>query len=163
MPPFTLYPSTIHRILFLGSCAVTIERQNIWYLRTQDMAITRPLDLWFPCIRIARHIESALRWQNNSLTMLCQLQMIRYRWDRFCPCDNRHIFAVNRVIGGFAVLFGVWVLWDCLCGVMVRVPDCWPRGPGFDSRRYQILCVAVGLERGPLNLVRINEELLDKK
>jgi hypothetical protein len=37
------------------------------------------------------------------------------------------------------------------------------RGPGFDSRRYQILCVAVGLERGPLSLVRINEELLEKK
>jgi hypothetical protein len=26
-----------------------------------------------------------------------------------------------------------------------------PRGPGFDSRRYQIFRVAVGLERGPLS------------
>jgi hypothetical protein len=35
------------------------------------------------------------------------------------------------------------------------------RGPAFDSRRYQIFCVAVGLERGPL--MRINEELLESK
>jgi hypothetical protein len=38
-----------------------------------------------------------------------------------------------------------------------RVPGCKPRDPEFDSRRYQIFCVAVGLERGPLSLVRINE------
>jgi hypothetical protein len=31
------------------------------------------------------------------------------------------------------------------------------------SRRYQIFRVAVGLERGPLSLVRINEELLERK
>jgi hypothetical protein len=33
---------------------------------------------------------------------------------------------------------------DRLCGVVVR-------GPGFDSRRYQIFWVALGLERGPLS------------
>jgi hypothetical protein len=37
------------------------------------------------------------------------------------------------------------------------------RGPGFDSRHYQIFCVAVGLERGSLSIVRINEELLERK
>jgi hypothetical protein len=31
---------------------------------------------------------------------------------------------------------------------------------GFDSRRYQIFWEVVGLERGPYNLVRIIEELL---
>ena len=30
------------------------------------------------------------------------------------------------------------------------------RGPGFDPRRYQIFWVVVGLERGPLSLVRSN-------
>jgi hypothetical protein len=34
---------------------------------------------------------------------------------------------------------------------------------GFDSRRHQIFLVAVGLERGPLSPVRINEELLERK
>jgi hypothetical protein len=36
-------------------------------------------------------------------------------------------------------------------------------GPGFDSRRYHIFYVAVGLKRGPLSLVRINEEILERK
>jgi hypothetical protein len=36
-------------------------------------------------------------------------------------------------------------------------------GTGFDSRRYQMFCIAVGLERGPLSLVRINEKLFEKK
>jgi hypothetical protein len=31
------------------------------------------------------------------------------------------------------------------------VIGCWPRGPGFDSRRCQIFWVAVGLEQGPLS------------
>jgi hypothetical protein len=38
-----------------------------------------------------------------------------------------------------------------LCGLLVRVPGCRPRGLGFDSRYCQIFWVAVGLERGPLN------------
>jgi hypothetical protein len=37
------------------------------------------------------------------------------------------------------------------------------RGHGFDSRRYQIFSEVVGLERGPLSLVRITEELLEWK
>jgi hypothetical protein len=50
-----------------------------------------------------------------------------------------------------------------LCGLVVRVLSCSPRGPGFDSRPYQIYCASVGLERGPLSLVRINQELLGRK
>jgi hypothetical protein len=33
------------------------------------------------------------------------------------------------------------------------------RGPGFDSRRYQMFWGVMGLERGPLSLMRIIEEL----
>jgi hypothetical protein len=46
---------------------------------------------------------------------------------------------------------------------MGRVPGCIHRGTGFDSWRYQIFCIAVGLEQGPLSLVRINEEILERK
>jgi hypothetical protein len=49
---------------------------------------------------------------------------------------------------------------DRLYGLVVRVPG---YSPGFDSRRYQIFWEVVGLERGPLSLVRIIEELLEWK
>ena len=49
----------------------------------------------------------------------------------------------------------------CGCGLVVRVSDYRYRGLGFDSRRYQIFRVVVGLERGPLSLVRSIEELLE--
>jgi hypothetical protein len=52
---------------------------------------------------------------------------------------------------------------DRLCGLVVRVPGYRSRGPGFDFRRYQIFWEIVGLERGTLSLVRIIEELLERK
>jgi hypothetical protein len=36
-----------------------------------------------------------------------------------------------------------------------------PRGPGFDSQPYQIFREIGGLERCPLSLMRIIEELLE--
>jgi hypothetical protein len=54
-------------------------------------------------------------------------------------------------------------LHDRLCGLVVRFPGLKHRGPGFDSQRYKIFCIAVGLQWGPLNIVRINEELLERK
>jgi hypothetical protein len=44
--------------------------------------------------------------------------------------------------------------------LVVRVPGYGSRGPGFESRCYQIFWEVVGLERGPLSLVSTTEELL---
>jgi hypothetical protein len=52
---------------------------------------------------------------------------------------------------------------DCLCGLVVRVPGCRSIGPRFNSWCCQIFWVAVGLEWGPLSLLRINEVLLEGK
>jgi hypothetical protein len=57
-------------------------------------------------------------------------------------------------VGGCEPYFG-------LCGLVVRVSGHRFRGPGFDSRRYQIFSEVVVLERGPLSLVRTIEELLE--
>jgi hypothetical protein len=43
--------------------------------------------------------------------------------------------------------------------VLVRVPGYRSRGPGFDSGCYEIFWEVVGLERDPLSLVRITEDL----
>jgi hypothetical protein len=50
---------------------------------------------------------------------------------------------------------------DRLYGLVVRVSGYRFRGLGFGPRRYQIFWVVVGLERGPLSLVRSTEELLE--
>jgi hypothetical protein len=46
---------------------------------------------------------------------------------------------------------------------VVRVSGSRSRGPGFDSRPYQIFWEVGGLEWGPLSLVRTIEELLEWK
>jgi hypothetical protein len=50
-----------------------------------------------------------------------------------------------------------------VCGLVVRVPGYRSRGLGLDSWSYQNFCEIVGMEQGPLNLVRITEELLESK
>jgi len=52
---------------------------------------------------------------------------------------------------------------DRLYGLVVGVSGYRYSGPGFDPRRYQIFWAVVGLERGPLSLVRSIEELLEWK
>jgi hypothetical protein len=46
--------------------------------------------------------------------------------------------------------------------ILVRIRGYRSRGPGFDSRRFQIFWEAAGLERGPLGLVWTTEELLGR-
>jgi hypothetical protein len=48
-------------------------------------------------------------------------------------------------------------IYNSLCGLVVRVPGYRFRGPGIDFRHYQIFWEVVGLEQGPLSLVRIIE------
>jgi hypothetical protein len=52
---------------------------------------------------------------------------------------------------------------DRLCGLVVRFPGCRATISGFDSPRYHIFWVAVDLERSPLRLVGIIEELLERE
>jgi hypothetical protein len=54
-------------------------------------------------------------------------------------------------------------LYDRFCGLVVRVPGYRSRYPRFDPRGYQIFLEVVGLERGPLSLVSIIEEVLEWK
>jgi hypothetical protein len=51
----------------------------------------------------------------------------------------------------------VYSITDRLCGLVVRVPGYKSRGPGFDSRSYQIFREVGGMEGGPLSLVRTIE------
>jgi hypothetical protein len=52
------------------------------------------------------------------------------------------------------------MLRDHLCALVVRVLCYRFRDLGFDSRRYQNFWQVISLERGPLRLMSVNEELL---
>jgi hypothetical protein len=54
-----------------------------------------------------------------------------------------------------------YILFNRLCGLVVRVPGYRSGGPGFHSRALQEKKV-VGLERGPLSLVSTTEEFLEE-
>jgi hypothetical protein len=56
-----------------------------------------------------------------------------------------------------------WMKTDRLCDLVPRIPGYRFRDPGFDSWRNQILWEILGLERGPLSLVRIIKEVLEWK
>jgi hypothetical protein len=57
-------------------------------------------------------------------------------------------------------LYPRWMCGDCLCGLVVRVPNYIFRGSSFDSRYYQIFREVVCLKHGALTLMRIIEHLL---
>jgi hypothetical protein len=75
---------------------------------------------------------------------------------------NIWIFRIHFCWCPHILLCTVFLL-DRLRGLAVRVPGYRSRGPGFDSWLHQIFWEVMGLERGPLNLVRITEELLEQK
>jgi hypothetical protein len=84
---------------------------------------------------------------------------------KLCNWDNKYIpkpFSAEKYYYYYIALYYI-ILYERLCGLVVRVPGYRSRSPGFDSRRNQIFCEVVDVERGPLNLVRINEELLEWK
>jgi hypothetical protein len=76
--------------------------------------------------------------------------------------NKTHTWVRSKSLGRWYINTSIMFL-DRLCGLVVRVPGYRSRGPGFDSRRYQIFWETVGLEQGPLSLVRIIEELLEWK
>jgi hypothetical protein len=50
---------------------------------------------------------------------------------------------------------------DLLCDLSVRFPGYRSRGPGLDSQHCRIFLLVVGLEWGPLSLVRIIKQILE--
>jgi hypothetical protein len=73
---------------------------------------------------------------------------------------------------GYVLCFLWGSNWIYICYVEESRPPLWSSGQsswlqiqmsGFDSRCYQILWEAVGLERGPLSLVSTTEELIGRK
>jgi hypothetical protein len=86
--------------------------------------------------------------------------------------DNKTDWPTDRLSKhNFDLLFHFMSILFLIMPVVLR-PPLWSSGQsswlqiqrsGFDSWRYQIFWEVVGLETGPLSLVRIIEELLERK
>jgi hypothetical protein len=72
-------------------------------------------------------------------------------------------WASLRTVMNITPLFIFYNFNVLICGLVVTSSWLQIQGPGFDSRRYQIFWEILGLERGPLSLVGIIEELLEWK
>jgi hypothetical protein len=89
---------------------------------------------------------------------LCHPLMYVIVWRTSSTCLN--VFLLLRRFSYRMLKRSIFVLF--VCGLAVRVRGYRTRGPGFAYLCYQIW-VIVGLERGPLSLVRITAELFEWK
>jgi hypothetical protein len=90
-------------------------------------------------------------------TLLKPIQHVRYE---ISHCSNGEAFAFreNISIKEYCYFGGYGTLWSCGQSSWLQI-----QRSGFDSQRYQIFWVVVGLELGPLSLVSTIEELFERK
>jgi hypothetical protein len=105
-----------------------------------------------------------LRWRSQLLHKFLSLSVCV--WWRICPPpDATSGLWVGSPLADTKSDKDIWskVKLSRWTASVVRVPGYRSRGPGIDSRRYQIFWEVLGLERGPLSLVSRTEELLGGK
>jgi hypothetical protein len=174
---------------WIRAAAVGSQRLTAWamarlHLRVPELLnhLTDSSDIWYVRHTVWDHsslvLSSFLRsviktWKKKKSREFSVISAVFYRFREFC-CDNgssrnmdivhthtrRHIIAKRTSLSPSVCHL---VLFRANIGLVVRVPGYRSWGPGLDSRRYQIFWEVVGLERGPLSLVRILEELLEWK
>jgi hypothetical protein len=93
---------------------------------------------------------------------LVKISQTTWNWKAYvCLCFQTRTFGLRTHL--LPIQIYTYYCQSFLCVLVVRVSGYRSRGPGFDSRRYQIFWEVMGLERGPRSLVRIIEELLEWK
>jgi hypothetical protein len=117
-----------------------VIRRIRYFLNAQEFQLLHCHNSVYSCIR--KSIRS-LRFKQ--LLLHCYLYM-----KPLYPIDT-HLYYYSAC----------YVCYDRLSGLVVRVPGCRSSDPGFDIQRCWIVWVVVGLERCPLGLVSITEELLE--
>jgi hypothetical protein len=130
--------------------------------------------LHMPAINVIYFWENSLQFYNG--TRFIVFYKSKYTHQKFSGCNppvikTKHVIEAiqfhARECNIWASCYRLFIILLCytvdrLCGLVVRVSGYRSRGPGIDSRRFQIFWEAVGLELGPLSLVRTTEELLGR-
>jgi hypothetical protein len=113
-----------------------------WSLNTQEGKTIKRLQIVMNSVVYAPLLSCDKRRMEKSV------------WTYICP--SVRIFHLQNYLTDFDSYR------DRLSGLVVIVSGYRSRGPGFDSRRFQIFWEAVDLEQGSLSLVRTTEELLGR-
>jgi hypothetical protein len=131
--------------------------------------ILRTLSLNF---RLDEAINSWHRISNALLFMYVHLCVFfvfgrELQYKQYCA-DEEHEGQISIEGAGtwLSKMFALQVKchhWVCPSHLVVRVPGYRSRGPGSNSRHYQLFGEVVGLKRGPLSLMSTTEELLGRK
>ena len=165
---------------------VTSRETDVTDMRLADLALRRIFLVynWVLCkfqkVRTCSEFSSVLRshYSERDILHFCTksycfrlVTSVPLWWLRFNPSPVCVVFVVDKVALGQVFLqvlqffpyhyYSTYSFIDRLCGLVIRVSGYRYRGLGFDSQRYQIFWVVVGLERGPLSLMRSTEELLE--
>jgi hypothetical protein len=125
------------------------------FLETQPMSITG-------CKAGEYRSNQGCRDMNWSHVTTCCCLRRTGTWRRKIKTPRIYLKTTPLLYQGWSYIKRYYAALFCTCGLVVRVSGYRSRGPRFDSRRFQIFWEATGLERGPLSLVSITEELLGR-
>ena len=128
--------------------------------------ILSPLFYWdlVVCVCVQNHCTSHIKDSQMTKASACQFQDIHSALGSWNTQSALTTLGKHKGKMTSPAWYAYWtglVSVDRLCGLVVRVSGYRYRGLGFDSWRYQIFWVVVGLEQGPLSLMRSVEELLE--
>jgi hypothetical protein len=140
------------------SCCVALVRTDVSEaLSASIIRVTRIGELGTLAVTSNR----CTLWRNTNTSVLTRATRCNVPEDTipFTPfCHKIHLYNLYK---NSTILNKITNLY--LGDLVVRVPGYRSRGLGFNSRRHQIFWEVVGLERGPLSLVRITGEVLGWK
>jgi hypothetical protein len=115
--------------------------------------------VWFEYFQPWRwrlYVHSKCRWTSTRLQSVTSQQIVIFTVTAVSTLD-----PIGMSSYFWEYVIRVYILRNVILNILFSGYR--SRGPGFDSRRFQIFWEAAGLERGPLSLVRTTEELLEGK
>jgi hypothetical protein len=142
--------------LIISCYILRYQKKKLFYLGTWNLLILIPNSSFW---RNGRRLERSLCFLSVYPFVCLNLFVFRFLYSSGRLSDHlvRPEYLWKKLIN-FMLIFFRPPLWSTGQSSWLQIQT-----SGFDSRRYQIFWVVVGLERGPLTLVRRTEELLERK
>jgi hypothetical protein len=127
------------------------NNESAWSRQQVELIFSLPHDIMSQWIGL--YITATVRTKNiwvfhclYGMIKICFPLTYKFLNRMFCvKCEFLHDIVLYFIFH-YCILYS-----DRLCGLVIRLPGCRPRGPGFDSQCCQIFWLAVSLKWGPLS------------